>query len=50
MTLLYKFMNEEKNFGMEKPQFSLLEGETNHDWAEFTALYGPPTVFDSSLL
>ena len=50
MALLYKFMNEEKNFGMEKPQFSLLEGETNHDWVEFTALYGPPTVLDSSLL
>ena len=43
-------MNEERNFGMKKTQFSLLEGETNQDLAEFTALHGPPPFFDSSLL
>ena len=42
MALLYEFMNEKRNFGMKKTQFSLLERETNHDLAEFTALHGPP--------
>ena len=50
VALLHKFMNEERNFGMKKKQFSLLEGETNQDLAEFTALHGPPPVFGSSLL
>ena len=43
-------MNEEKNFGMKKTHFSLLEGETNPDLAEFTVLRRPRPVFDSSLL
>ena len=37
MALLYESMNEEKKIGMKKTQFSLLEGETNQDLAEFTA-------------
>ena len=49
MALLYEFINEEKNFGMKKTH-SLLEGETNQEFAEFTALHGPSPVFDSSLL
>ena len=43
-------MNEERNFEMKKTHFSLLEGETNPDLAEFTVLRGPLPVFDSSLL
>ena len=49
MALLFKFMNEERNFGMTKTHI-LLEGKTNQEFAEFTALHGSLPVFDSSLL
>ena len=35
---------------MTKKPYSLLEGKTNQDFAEFTALHGSPIVFDSFLL
>ena len=36
-------------FERQKP-YSLLEGETDQEFAEFTALHESPPVFDSFLL
>ena len=50
MALLYELINEERNFGMTKTLYSLFEGETNQEFAEFTDLLGSQPVFDNSLL
>ena len=50
MVLLHEFMNKERNFWMKKQTNSLLKGETNQEFAEFTALHGQPPVFDTSPL
>ena len=47
MALLYKFMNEESNFGMKKDN-NLLEGNTSdQQFADFSALHHRSIVFDS---
>ena len=43
MALVFEVMNEERSFGMKKP-YSLLDGETHQEFADFTALHGPRTA------